>query len=65
MFKRVNSLGNEFIINPREVSEGLRRGRGEGWGWGARVELSGKCWSTKASREAPIEVVVEPSDSLR
>ena len=32
---------------------------------GPWVELSGKCWSTKASRDALVEVEVEPSGSVR
>ena len=37
-------------------------GRGMGGPW---VELSGKCWSTKASRDALVEVEREPSGSVR
>ena len=43
---------------------GLRGAEGVGGG-GPWVELSGKCSLTRASREAPIEVVVEPSESVR
>ena len=42
----------------------LRGAEGVGGG-GPWVELSGKCSSTRASRDAPIEVVVEPSESVR
>ena len=45
-------------------NRGSRGAEGRGGG-GPRVELSGKCWSTKASRDAPIEVVEDPSGSLR
>ena len=37
----------------------------EGRGGGPWVELSGKSWSTKASRDALVEVVVDLSGSLR
>ena len=51
------------LIQGKSV-RGLRGAEGRGGG-GPWMELSGKCWSTRASKEAPIEVVVDPSESLR
>ena len=46
-------------------SERGTRGAEDRGGGGPWVELSGKCWSTRASRDALVEVVVDPSGSLR
>ena len=61
MLKGVYSLGDELIVNPGKIQKGAEGVGGEGpW-----VEFSGKCSSTRAARDAPIEVVVEPSESVR
>ena len=43
---------------------GLKGAEGVG-GEGPWAEFSGKCSSTRAARDAPIEVVVVPSESVR
>ena len=65
VLERVYCLDDELIINPGKVQKGAQGGRGGRGGGGPWVEFSGKCSSTRAARDAPIEVVVEPSESVR